>query len=112
MIIKLPLPPTTNATYMVGNGRMYKSKKATDWMNDAIFEIKKDCNHDRFTEDISVFIQFNIKRDRDVDGAVKPILDVLQHTKIVENDRQVKSLKVVINKQSKKEDVEVRIEPI
>jgi Holliday junction resolvase RusA-like endonuclease len=106
MNITLPLPPTTNATYKVGNGHMYKSEKAQQWFDDAFAEIKKDVKHDRFgTENVYVEITLWLKRDRDIDGGIKPVLDVLQTAHVYENDSQVLFLEVRKEKIEKGEKI-------
>lgn len=87
----LPLPPTTNATYKVGNKVMYKSDEAQTWALEAFAAIKSKI-HLRFTElPVHVKLIFHLKRDRDVDGSVKPVLDVLQNAQVFNNDKQVVS---------------------
>ncbi len=88
-----PLPETTNQAYRSGRGHWYKSEKAQSWENKILWELKK-LRLKSTKGTIRVEIIFYVKRDRDIDGGIKPILDILAKGNLYENDRQVVELHV------------------
>lgn len=109
----LPLPPALNATYKIGNRRMYKSQEATDWEHDAYFIIQKEKRHQKaYTGSVEFSMEMFLKRDRDCDSSLKLILDTLQKTQVLENDNQVTALHVFKNKDKENPRIEVIVTEI
>jgi Holliday junction resolvase RusA-like endonuclease len=92
MIFTLPLPETTNHAYATSRGRWYKTQKAANWEKEAGLIIMQSWRGKPIDREVVVIIKFYLKRDRDIDGGIKPVLDLLQRLRVYENDRQVKNL--------------------
>ena len=90
----LPLPITTNHAYATSGGRWYKTAKAKEWEDEAGWIVKKVWKRKPIQGEVSVSMQLFLKRDRDIDGSIKSILDLFQRMGVYENDRQVISLTV------------------
>ena len=112
MKFTLPLPETTNAIYRSGLGGWYKSAKAKTWENRAGWELKRQWNKQKILGDVSVGIVFYLKRDRDIDGSIKPTLDLLERTGVIENDKYVQALIVEKKKTRGKPKMEVEIQEV
>ena len=95
MIFTLPLPETTNSAYKSGKGHWYKSAKAQNWEEEAGWIIKRSWHRKPIINLVTLELVFYLKRDRDIDGSIKPVLDLLQRLKVYENDRQVVELHVI-----------------
>ena len=91
MTITLPLPETTNSTYRTGKNGWYKSKKAQQWEREAFFILKAN-KVKLFERDVAVTILMHLKRERDIDSCLKPLLDVLQKAGVYTDDKQVTNL--------------------
>lgn len=92
MKFTLPLPTPTNNAYATSRGRWYKPPKIKAWEDEALWEIKKQWNtygNQRMLGDVAVMIDWHIVRERDVDGAIKPILDIFERAGVYKNDSQV-----------------------
>ncbi len=104
MKFTLPLPETTNHSYATNRGRWYKTGKAKAWEELAWYEIKKQNKLKlQFTDNVMVSMEFFLKRDRDVDGGIKPVLDILQKAGVYKNDSQVQVVSAEKLKTEKKE---------
>lgn len=112
-MIKIPLPPPINQMYKTTkSGGFYKDQKVKDWEEEAGWEIKiQRKGKPKFLGDVMVDMNFYLKRDRDIDGSIKPILDILAKVGVYENDSQVQAL-FAKKKKSKDPRVEVRINEI
>lgn len=95
MFITLPIPPvSTNHGYHTSGGRWYKDKKLTDWEEECLWILK---NHTKFIkEEYSVVINFYFgnKRKNDIDGRIKPVLDLLQKAGFYPDDSLITELRV------------------
>ncbi len=89
--VTLPYPPSTNALWRMGKGRMYKSKKYTDWMVSCFAPL---VSVPEIIEPVSVEMSVGRpdRRKRDLDNITKPILDALETHKVLENDCLVQRL--------------------
>lgn len=92
MKLVFSLPPTTNHIYgitaMGGHARMYVTKDGKDWFEKAGYEIlKQHRKRTPIETKCEIWIQIHVSSDRDVDGSAKPILDVLQKSGVVKNDK-------------------------
>ena len=81
-------------TLVYKNGsRTFKRKEYTQYIQ----EVKSQLNHDHtFTNDIMVAIKFysNTRAIGDLDNITKPILDILQSSGIISNDRYIIKLEL------------------
>ena len=96
-IFELPLPPTKNQIHSVGRSRLFLTKKALDWYEEAgkILLTYPDRPKKPISAKIAVHIFYQLKKDRDIDSG-ECILDLLQRQMVIENDRQV--YRLIINK--------------
>lgn len=92
----LPLPPTLNATYATTSKHkgMYMKDAAESWKKEAMYYIKKN-QPKMIPGKVRVGILWLLKRERDIDGGIKILLDSLQDNSIIENDKMVYELKVL-----------------
>lgn len=89
----LPMSPSTNAMYRrskYGYG-LYKTQDAKEWVLHASKLVNPRKTY-RGKVDISIRLYF--QREADIDNRIKPILDLLQDRKVIDNDKQVYSLLV------------------
>jgi|WetSurMetagenome_2_1015567.scaffolds.fasta_scaffold01987_3 Holliday junction resolvase RusA-like endonuclease len=110
MNITIPLPPPLNATYRYGNGKYYKVAKVRDWEDETGWMIKKQLKKHKILEgDIYISIYMYLKRDRDIDSSIKPVLDLLQKLKIYDNDSQITFMNVTkeFDKKNPRMNIEV-----
>lgn len=108
MKFTLPMCPPLNSLYRYGRRGMYKIAKARAWETDAIYKIKR-VRWDRkpITGTIEMWVHLYLKRDRDIDGSLKLILDVFEKAGVYENDSQVTVLQV--RKQMDKKNPRIEI---
>lgn len=89
VLLHIPvLPPPTNALWRYGRGHMYSTPRYKDWQREAKEYITEQANgaiiNGPFT--VSVTAARPDKRKRDLDGILKPLLDILQSCGVIEND--------------------------
>lgn len=111
MKLTLPLPPTTNSSYKTTRlGGFYTTQKHKQWFVDAGWIIKPlQKGKPTMTGYVSVDLVFHLKRERDIDASIKPILDVMQKQRVYLNDKQVTWMNV-IKLMDKKEVVDIDVE--
>jgi Holliday junction resolvase RusA-like endonuclease len=96
--IELPMPPALNHAYRASvsrNGRpyTYKSTKAKRWQSDAQLIINASRKVKKTYEgQVGVTINLYLKHDRDIDSSFKLLLDTLENSGVIKNDRQIGSL--------------------
>lgn len=83
----LPFPPSVNALWRISGRRMYRSKKYTEWLGEAALALELEQKPEiDYPFNIEIVIGRPDKRRRDLDNLAKPILDVLQHCKVLQDD--------------------------
>lgn len=110
MVFNLPLPVSTNRAYATNRGRWFKIKKQKDWEEEAGKELMRQMSGQTgYYGYNTVRIRWFFNRDRDIDGGIKSILDLLQRMGIYSNDSVVTKLEVTkcINKENPHVFVEV-----
>ena len=117
MFIKLPWPPSVNtywrAIIQSKRVRNILSEKARDYRNKASYEI---FNQGYSAMEIDYPVRLTIiasqpdKRKRDIDNILKPLLDVLSHTDVWNDDSQVYDLRVLWDPSSRDGSIEMYIE--
>lgn len=115
----LTLPPPLNQTYGVNRKAdfpLYKRKFVKDWEFAAGWELKKQRmgTGDRilFSDKVCVDIVWFYQFDRDIDAALKVLLDLLEKQRVVKNDRQIRELTMKIYEDISRPRVEVEINEI
>lgn len=108
MKVILPLPETTNTAYKFAGRHMYKTDKAKVWEKEAYYILKK-LRQKMIIKPVSLQIGLYLKRDRDIDGSLKPILDCLQLAGIIKNDSQIELLSVakLVSKENPRVEIEI-----
>lgn len=81
----LTLPPTTNHTYHHHGHTVYMTKEAKDWQRDAVWLLKAHKGENP----TSVSITYYLKRERDVDGSHKIILDAMTKAGVMVDDKLI-----------------------
>lgn len=106
--ILLPLPTSVNASYARNGSSFYKTAKARDWEKEASsMLINYKTKHSLILEPVKIYVDFFFKRDRDIDGGLKILLDFMQG-RLIKNDSQITEL--IVRKFSDKENPRVEIE--
>jgi len=86
--IDLPFPPSANRLWRsTKDGRHYRSPRYQTWFQAAGIEINRQ-RPGKIEGQFSVLLQLGRpdRRRRDLDNLMKPVLDLLQHYGIIEND--------------------------
>ena len=111
----LTKPPSTNQIYGVscrsGRAIMYMYAEGKAWCEEAMWAIKTQCrNFSMIEEECEVYIDFTYAIRNDVDGIIKPCLDVMQKVGLIKNDSLITYLTVSKEKCKKGEEkVEIEI---
>lgn len=105
MKFTLPLPPSVNRIYKIGNSRIYTSKELA-YFKEAVFYVLRGKN--QFSGKVSIYVDFYFPNDRhDIDNCLKPLFDSLQGT-VIKNDRQIR--RAVVHYYIDKRDPRVEVE--
>ena|SRR3990167_2482946 len=105
--VTLPVPPSVNAMYRRRGGYgMYKTEEANEWVNKCLRKIKKV---EPFVREVEVSMYFFFKRETDLDNRIKALLDILQESGVIKNDKQVHSLLAFKEFDKDNPRVEVRV---
>lgn len=95
MKITLPIPPmSTNHAYHTQQGRWYKDEKMIEWEKESLWKLKGNTFHVTTWCAVSIQFSFGNKRKNDIDGRIKPILDLLEKAGVYKNDSMVTELHV------------------
>jgi crossover junction endodeoxyribonuclease RusA len=96
----VPIPPSANTLFVniagqvIGGATRAKGKTYRAWATQAGWEIKRQ-RVPYFDRPVRVLIEMDIQRNHDIDNRIKPILDVLQNTGVLQNDNLVDDLRIV-----------------
>lgn len=108
MLITLPLPPvSTNHGYHTSGGRWYKDKRLADWEEECLWLLKKEEKKIQERYSVGIWFYFGNKRKNDIDGRIKPVLDLLQKADFYPDDSLVVDLEV--HKRYDKENPRIEI---
>jgi Holliday junction resolvase RusA-like endonuclease len=94
VVIDCPRPPSINALWRVGRGRLYKSNTYTAWLQQFALHILEQKVHRHYIDGpftLTTIISSNQRADLD-NVAGKAILDGLQHYNVIANDRNCRRL--------------------
>lgn len=99
MIVDLPYPPSVNHYWLASGHRRYISPAGQRFRSDAGYLIQaarrgQKATNSRVEVSVSVEVYPPDRRRRDLDNILKPILDALQHSGVIEDDSQVAELRV------------------
>ena len=97
--LHIPTPPSANNLFTnSATGRSFgrgKSKQYRDWLRDAGWEAKLQSGHAHFARPVAILIEIDLRRQRDMDNAIKPTLDLLVYIGILADDSLVDDLRIV-----------------
>ncbi len=108
MKIVLPLPVSINQTYKTGRGNFYTSKEVKEWVDIALWHIKKQWKRKTLKGKVYMHIWWFLKRERDISSGLKLLEDVLEKGKVYENDKQI--YQTVMNKGFDRDNPRVEVE--
>jgi Holliday junction resolvase RusA-like endonuclease len=99
-LLAIKLPPTSNHRLMPlcmgGRARLIKTKKFREWEKEAGDDI---AGRRAKIEEGSLFVKITLRwpdrRKRDLDGPVKPLLDLIVRECFIEDDSLIERLEVV-----------------
>ncbi len=99
-LLAIKLPPTSNHRLMPlcmgGRARLIKTKKFREWEKEAGDDI---AGRRAKIEEGSLFVRITLRwpdrRKRDLDGPVKPLLDLIVREGYIEDDSLIERLEVV-----------------
>jgi crossover junction endodeoxyribonuclease RusA len=86
---QIPYPPSTNRIWRQGQGRVHKSQEYKDWLALASWEMRVQLGPRIVITNpfkLTVRVQRPDRRKRDLDNLLKPILDLIAHYGLIEND--------------------------
>ena len=114
--LELHWPPSLNETYGGRrSGGLYMKAEAKSWRKANAWLIRTQLPHGFQTIDgpVSVHIEFTPPAGRgDIDNRIKCTLDVLERAAVLQNDKQVKSLRVEWKAPKKPGFVRLSVQPI
>ncbi len=111
MRFTLPIPPTgTNNGYHTNQGRWYKDSKLVNWETECLYLLKGKVHLLEGAVSVKIVFVDKDKRRRDIDGRIKPVLDLLTKAGVYPDDQFVTHLEVW--KEYKKDDSKVILEII
>lgn len=89
-MIKIPRPPSTNSLYFNRKRGRTKTKKYTQWIIDASYEVAKQ-KPEQVNEKcaVSIRVEKRGKVKEDIDNRIKATLDLLVATEVITDDRLV-----------------------
>ncbi len=111
----LPIPPSVNALWRVSGRRMHRSRKYTDWLQECMLVLELEPRPEidgPFIAEITVGRPRRkdgsvSSRKTDIDNRIKPVLDLMQHAKIITDDSN--AWQVMVMWSTDIEDCQVRI---
>jgi crossover junction endodeoxyribonuclease RusA len=97
--IEIPYPPSANRLWRYYKSRPVKSNEYRAWLNECSAKIRHDWKHPTIHCPVHVTLSVGVpdKRKRDLDNRIKPRLDLLQLSSVLEDDNLVHSLSAAWN---------------
>lgn len=106
-------PSSTNHTYHTSGGKWYKSASMVEWERDCLWLLKGKVKKVKLspvnTLCVNICFFFGNKRKNDIDGRIKPVLDLLQKLGAYEDDSLITDLIVAKRFDKEKPRIEVDI---
>lgn len=86
---EIPIPPSANRLWRIFGSRMHKSKDYVQWLEHVGWLLKRDLPHVRNAR-VGVRIDVHggkgFTKRRDMDNCLKPVLDALRESGVIEDD--------------------------
>ena len=99
MIVNITAPPSANNLFYTGlvDRRRHKSTKYKAWIDESQREmLVQGAKPVKRTEELPCYkvdiCAHGLARARDLDNIIKPIIDLLQHCGIIDNDKNVNEI--------------------
>jgi len=113
--LTVPLPPSVNSYHRSipmsnGTSKVLISRDGRAWKKKAL-QLVAMQRPGALTGDVEIVLEVYFKdRRRDLDNAAKPLLDLLQAARVIENDRQVVDLHMMrrVDKGNPRVEIDVR----
>lgn len=100
IVLRVPVPPSANNLFTnaetgraAGISRV-KGKKYRSWLSEAGWEVKRQ-SPPFFALPVAVVIEVDLPRQRDMDNAIKPLLDLLVYVSVLQDDSLVDDLRII-----------------
>jgi crossover junction endodeoxyribonuclease RusA len=96
----IPIPPSSNNLFLNVNGRVagksrVKGAKYRAWLHDAGWAARAAAGSCHFARPVRILVEADLSGRRDLDNALKPILDLLVYMHILADDSLVNDLRIV-----------------
>lgn len=93
-MLRIPYPPSANRLWRFYRSRPTKSKEYQIWLEQCSLVIKMTWRKPTITMPVHVDLLVGVpdQRTRDLDNRIKPCLDLLQRSQVIEDDSLVHSL--------------------
>jgi len=112
MRIILTIPPSANSQWRIANNRIFKTKEAKSWQEEAAWELKLSARGQKIPLDrigVTMEVFFPDNRKRDIDNLLKLTGDAIQESGIVKNDADIWAWNVRKDLDREKPRMEVEI---
>lgn len=102
------LPPSVNKMY---RGKRYKTDHYKIWISNAGWDVLQQRTPKLGPQSVNLEIEVKRpdKRKRDLDNLLKPIQDLLVRQSIIEDDKQVKSIKIKWADETAEETIRIKV---
>ena len=104
IVLHLLMPPSANRLWRNVNGRMVKSAEYRTWMQsagaDVLVQRARGLLNSTWPKSFTTPVRVHIwagrpdKRKRDIDNRIKPLLDCLTQSRVIQDDSLVHSLTI------------------
>ena len=88
----LTIPPSANSQWRIANNRIFKTRLAKDWQEEAAWELKISAKGEKTPFDkirVTMDVFFPDNRKRDLDNLLKLTGDAIQESGVVRNDADI-----------------------
>lgn len=94
-------PPSVNGLYVTGrDGRKHLTRQHVDFRKQIRLDVLEQCGIPqaiKSSAELTITLTPGDRRKRDIDNGLKAILDGLQKARLINDDKQIKKLNVVMN---------------
>lgn len=94
----VPIPPSVNNLFVNTSGQTQgrsrvKSQKYRNWLHEAGWRLRQQ-HPPHFAKPVRIEIEADLERRRDIDNALKPLLDLLVYVQVLADDNLVDDLRI------------------
>ena len=113
----LPAPPSSNRIWRVSNNRVHKSTEYTTWLKDMAWIVIQQIGPRKQSEalqgplSVTLVVHPSDGRNgrRDLDNSIKPVLDFMEHIRLIDNDRDVTRIIALKGDRKQRHHIEVTV---